>query len=275
MEWRNLYRGFFMGISDLIPGVSGRTVVFFRGVYDELVNALNGLFSQRWKEHLGFLLPLGLGLVAAFYLLGTVLEYLLKYYHEPIQYLFMGLIIGVIPYLSKQAEVKKNFRWTHVLFIIIIGTALAYVAITRPFDVTSIKSLTALGVVGLFLAGWAGGVAMLLPGINAPFIFLLLGVYSTAISAISNLNFPVIIVISAGIFVGAIASRKMINYVMTRFTHVTVAIIIGLIIGTIFFVYPGVPESGTPFVMSVIAFFTGLTLANVYSSSNKTFTFNH
>ena len=58
MQWRNLYRGFFMGISDLIPGVSGGTIAFILGIYDELLAAISGFFSRNWKKHIGFLLPL-------------------------------------------------------------------------------------------------------------------------------------------------------------------------------------------------------------------------
>ena len=58
MQWRNLYRGFFIGISDLIPGVSGGTIAFILGIYDELLASISGFFSREWKKHIGFLLPL-------------------------------------------------------------------------------------------------------------------------------------------------------------------------------------------------------------------------
>jgi putative membrane protein len=98
---------------------------------------------------------------------------------------------------------------------------------------------------------------------------LLLGVYSTAIGALSNLNLPIIAVIGAGVIVGFIVSSKVISYLLANFTYFTFAAIIGLIIGSVFVVYPGIPESGTPFVMSVIAFITGIIVANMFSSPNK------
>lgn len=269
MQWRNLYRGFFMGISDLIPGVSGGTIAFILGIYDELLASISGFFSRDWKKHIGFLLPLGIGIGATLLLFSRVIEFLLKNYHAPTQFFFMGLILGVLPFIAKQAGVKKNFKWTHFLFILLIGAALASTAFIKPLDTTPITTLTATNTVGLFFAGWAGSMAMLLPGISGSFILLLLGVYSTAIGALSNFNLPIIAVIGAGVIVGFIVSSRVISYLLTNFRYITFSAIIGLIIGSVFVVYPGIPESGTPFVMSVIAFFTGLIVANMFSSPNK------
>ncbi|KAA0965217.1 DUF368 domain-containing protein [Sporosarcina sp. ANT_H38] len=269
MQWRNLYRGFFMGISDLIPGVSGGTIAFILGIYDELLASISGIFSRNWKKHIGFLLPLGIGIGATLLLFSRVIEYLLKYHTAPTQYFFMGLVIGVLPFISRQADVKRNFTWKHFMIILLVGAALASLAFIKPQDTTVITSLTASNAIGLFFAGWAGSMAMLLPGISGSFILLILGVYSTAIGALSNFNLPIIAVIGAGVIVGFIVSSKAISYLLKYFTYITFAIIIGLIIGSLFVIYPGIPESGTPFVMSVIAFFTGLVVANMFSSPNK------
>ncbi|HJF31415.1 MAG TPA: DUF368 domain-containing protein [Sporosarcina psychrophila] len=269
MQWRNLYRGFFMGISDLIPGVSGGTIAFILGIYDELLTSISGFFSRNWKKHIGFLLPLGLGIGATLLLFSRVIEYLLENYPAPTQFFFMGLVIGVLPFITKQAGVKKNFNWKHFFLILLVGAALASLAFIKPHDTTVITTLTATNAIGLFFAGWAGSMAMLLPGISGSFILLILGVYSTAIGALSSLNLPIIAVIGAGVIVGFIVSSKAISYLLKHFTYITFAVIIGLIIGSVFVIYPGIPDSGTPFVMSVIAFFTGLIVANMFSSPNK------
>ena len=270
MQWRNLYRGFFIGISDLIPGVSGGTIAFILGIYDELLAAISGFFSRNWKKHIGFLLPLGIGIGATLLLFSRVIEYLLKNHPAPTQFFFMGLVIGVLPFITKQAGVKRHFTWKHFIVILLVGATLASLAFIKPQDTTVITSLTASNAIGLFFAGWAGSMAMLLPGISGSFILLILGVYSTAIGALSNLNLPIIAVIGAGVIVGFIVSSKAISYLLKHFTYITFAVIIGLIVGSVFVIYPGIPESGTPFVMSVIAFFTGLVVANMFSSPNKT-----
>ena len=269
MQWRNLYRGFFMGISDLIPGVSGGTIAFILGIYDELLASISGFFSRNWKKHIGFLLPLGIGIGATLLLFSRVIEYLLKNHPAPTQFFFMGLVIGVLPFITKQAGVKRNFTWKHFIVILLVGAALASLAFIKPQDTAVITSLTASNAIGLFFAGWAGSMAMLLPGISGSFILLILGVYSTAIGALSNFNLPIIAVIGAGVIVGFIVSSKAISYLLKHFMYITFAVIIGLIVGSLFVIYPGIPESGTPFVMSVIAFFTGIIVANMFSSPNK------
>jgi putative membrane protein len=269
MQWRNLYRGFFMGISDLIPGVSGGTIAFILGIYDDLLASISGFFSRNWKKHIGFLVPLGIGIGATLLLFSRVIEYLLDNYHAPTQFFFMGLVIGVLPIITKSAGVKRNFNWKHYLLILLVGTALASLAFIKPQDTTVITTLTATNAIGLFFAGWAGSMAMLLPGISGSFILLVLGVYSTAIGALSNLNLPIIAVIGAGVIVGFIVSSKAISYLLKHFTYITFAVIIGLIVGSLFVIYPGIPGSGTPFVMSIISFFTGISVANMFSSPTK------
>ena len=269
MQWRNLYRGFFMGISDLIPGVSGGTIAFILGIYDELLASISGFFSRNWKKHIGFLLPLAIGMGLTLLLFSRVIEYLLKNYHAQTQFFFLGLIIGVLPFIAKEANVKTNFNIGHFLLILVVGGALASLAFINPLDSTPITTLTTSNALGLFLAGWAGSMAMLLPGISGSFILLLLGVYSTAIGALSNLNFPIIAVIGAGVIVGFIVSSKVISYLLNHFKHATFAVIIGLIIGSVFVMYPGLPEDGTYLVMSLLTFFIGLLVASLFSSPEK------
>lgn len=269
MEWKNIYRGFLMGISDLIPGVSGGTIAFILGIYDRLLLAISGFFSREWKKHIGFLLPLGIGIGLTLLLFSRVIDFLLKGYPQPTQFFFLGLIIGVVPFISRQAGVRKNFKIGHFILLLIVGAALASTAFIKPAETGIITSLTPQNTIGLFLAGWAGSMAMLLPGVSGSFVLLLLGVYSTAINALSTFNIPVIIVIGAGVIVGFIVSSRAIHFLLDKFTHAMFAIIIGLILGSVFVIFPGIPESGTPFVMSVIALITGLIVANMFNTADS------
>ena len=269
MQWRNIYRGFFMGVSDLIPGVSGGTIAFILGIYDELLASISGFFSRDWKKYIGFLLPLGIGVGIALVSLSKVMEYLLENHHAPTQFFFMGLIIGVLPFIAKQADVKRNFGLKHIVLIVILGAALASTSLINPIDQSPITNLTVTNTVGLFFAGWAGSMAMLLPGISGSFILLLLGVYSTAIGALSNFNLPILAVIGTGVVVGFIVSSKVISYLLKHFTYVTFAAIIGLILGSLFVVYPGMPTGGFGIILSLVTFAAGFIVAILFSSPNK------
>src|SRR5690606_16079683 len=164
MEWKNIYRGILMGITDLIPGVSGGTVAFILGIYDRLLEAISGFFSRAWKKHIGFLFPLGLGMVTALLLLSRGIDYLLENHYEPTQFFFMGLIIGVIPFIMKEADVKRKFTIRHLILLIILGILLASLAFLKPDANTEpITELNFLTIVGLFFSGWLASMAMLLP----------------------------------------------------------------------------------------------------------------
>ena len=271
MEWKNIYRGILMGISDLIPGVSGGTIAFILGIYDRLLESISGFFSRDWKKYLGFLVPLGIGIVITLLLFSRVIEYLLEQHYEATQFFFMGLIIGVIPYIMKQAEVKKNFTARHLIILVVIGAALAVTAfIPTEEDLAPITSLTLPIFFLLFFSGWLASMAMLLPGISGSFILLLLGVYSTAINALSTLNIPVVLAIGAGVIVGFIVSSKAIQYLLEHFTYVTYAAIIGLILGSLFVVFPGFSADSTTLITSLVTFALGLAFTLLFSSPKKT-----
>ncbi|PWA07920.1 DUF368 domain-containing protein [Pueribacillus theae] len=270
MEWRNIYRGFLMGISDLIPGVSGGTVAFVLGIYDRLLKAISGFFSLRWKQHIGFLLPLGIGIGAALLSLSKVIDYLLAHHFEPTQFFFMGLIIGVLPFIMKEADVKNSFASSHYIVMIVFALLLASMAFIKPSESADpITTLSVLTVIGLFFSGWLASMAMLLPGISGSFLLLLLGVYSTAINALSTLNLPIIAVIGGGVIVGFIVSSRGIQYLLTHFTNMTYAIIIGLILGSIVVIFPGVP-TGSTMIISLIMLLLGLLVSSLFSMVSRT-----
>ncbi|WP_062353296.1 DUF368 domain-containing protein [Bacillus kwashiorkori] len=269
MEWKNLYRGFLMGISDLIPGVSGGTIAFILGIYDRLLAAISGFFSREWKKHLGFLIPLALGMGSAILLLSRLIKYLLEYYHEPTRFFFLGLVLGVIPFIMKQANIKRNFKVNHYLILAIAIIVLVIMAFMRSDKVLNLgESLSALEIAGLFFSGWLGSMAMLLPGISGSFILLLLGVYDVVINALSNLNITIIAIVGAGVAVGFIVSSKAIQYALKHFQHATYAAIIGLIIGSIFIIYPGFPENNM-LIISIISFIVGLFVSYYLGKVNK------
>lgn len=270
MEWKNIYRGILMGISDLIPGVSGGTIAFILGIYDRLLESISGFFSKEWKKQLGFLVPLGMGIVITLLLFSRFIEFLLSNHYEATQFFFMGLILGVLPYIMRQAEVKKNFTVRHLVILLVIGGALASMAFIQTNDnVAPITELSMSTFFLLFFSGWVASMAMLLPGISGSFILLLIGVYSTAINALSTLNLPIVMAIGAGVIIGFIVSSKAISYLLEHFTYVTYAAIIGLILGSLFVVFPGFAADTATLVTSLITFAAGLLFTLWFSSPKK------
>ncbi|WP_242143858.1 MULTISPECIES: DUF368 domain-containing protein [unclassified Bacillus cereus group] len=265
MEWRNIYRGFCMGVSDLIPGVSGGTIAVVLGIYEQLLAAISGFFSREWKKHLGFLIPLAIGVAAAFLTLSHVIKYLLANHYEPTQFFFLGLIVSILPMLMREADAKATFKGGHIVLLIIAAILVAITAFFKPDKAADpITTLTILNTIGLFFAGWMASMAMLLPGISGSFILLIIGVYPTAIHALTTLNLPLIAVIGAGVVVGFVVSSKGISYLLSNYKSATFAAIIGLVIGSIAVVFPGIPTGGISIVSSIITFILGFAIVSYF-----------
>ena len=258
-----------MGISDLIPGVSGGTIAFILGIYDRFLLAISGIFSRDWRRQLGFLLPLGLGMGFAILSFSRVIDYLLENHYEPTQFFFLGLIIGVLPFIAKQAEVKKNFKAKHVAIMILAGALLASMAFIQTNEEAMITSFTAGAYVKLFFSGWIASMAMLLPGISGSFVLLVIGVYSTVISALSDFNLPVIMTVGAGAAIGFILSSKAIAYLLREFPYMTFAVIMGLIGGSVFVVFPGLPKTTLGLALCVITFVSGVLVTKFFTKTEQ------
>lgn len=258
-----------MGISDLIPGVSGGTIAFILGIYDRFLLAISGIFSRDWRRHLGFLLPLALGMGFAILAFSRVIDYLLENHYEPTQFFFLGLIIGVFPFIAKQADVKSNFDVKHIGVLVLVGGLLASMAFIQTNEEAVISSFTAGTYVRLFFSGWLASMAMLLPGISGSFVLLLIGAYSTIISALSDLNLPVIMAVGAGAALGFILSSKAIAYLLRQFPHMTFAIIMGLIAGSVFVVFPGLPNSPLALILCIITFVCGLLVTKFFTATEQ------
>ncbi len=265
MEWKNIYRGMLMGISDLIPGVSGGTIAFILGIYDRLLLSISGFFSRDWRSHLGFLMPLAIGMGFTILTFSRLIDYLLEHHHEPTQFFFVGLIIGVLPFIIRQAEVKKHFTSKHIVVVVLVAIMMAALGFLKPNESIVISDLTLLSALGLFFSGWLASMAMLLPGISGSFILLLLGVYSTVIAALSDLNFAIIIIVGAGVVVGFIVSSKAISFLLRTYPHMTFAVIMGLIIGSLFVIVPGIPTGTGAILLCCITFVLGILVTKIFT----------
>ncbi|WP_117149222.1 MULTISPECIES: DUF368 domain-containing protein [Paraliobacillus] len=261
MEWRNIYRGMLMGASDVVPGVSGGTIAVVLGIYDQLIEAINGFFSKDWRKHLGFLIPLGIGIVTAIFLLAGTIEFLFEHHPGPTQFAFLGLIIGVIPYLLRKSEARYTFK-AHHFFLLIIGVGVvASMLFFRSDEVAPITDITLSTYVFLFMAGFIASAAMILPGISGSFLLLVIGAYSTIINAVSEIKLDIVAVVGLGIIMGILVMSKVIHYFLENYTTATFAVIIGLVIGSIFVIFPGWPTTFQGTIISIMTFALGLFVA--------------
>ncbi|MYL64832.1 DUF368 domain-containing protein [Bacillus hwajinpoensis] len=262
--WRNIYRGLLMGVSDLIPGVSGGTIAMVLGIYRRLISGINGLMSKNWKKELGFFIPLLLGVGLALLLVSQLMEKLLEHYPQPTFFFFIGLIIGVVPFLLRKVEYKKNFEPFHYGLLIVAAILIASTLFLKGDGSGEImKSLDMVDYIILFFSGWLASTAMILPGVSGSFVLLLLGSYQTVIHGLSSFNIPLLLTVGAGIIIGLSLTGKVIAHLLSKYTVSTYAVMIGLVIGSVVVLYPGFQSDVELAIASIATLLLGLGAAIV------------
>ena len=235
-------KGYAMGAANVIPGVSGGTIALLTGIFNELVEALNALMSfSSWKllfkgklkefwnaVHVTFLLWLAIGVAVSIFSLAKLMEYVFT--HHPVQTwaFFFGLIVVSAFFLLSDI---KGWKGADV-FWLVAGIALgAMICILSPSETTS----------DLWFIALCGAIAictMILPGISGSFILVLLGKYEYIMKAVSNLDWPVLLVFALGCAVGIVAFSKFLHWLMSRYGRQTLIVLIGFTIGALVKVWP-------------------------------------
>lgn len=270
IEWKNIIRGMMMGVTELVPGVSSGTLAFILGIYDRLIVAISEFFSKDWKKHLLFLAPLLIGMGISLKAFSTVVTYLMENYKQPTQFLFLGLIIGILPLLYRESDMKKSFNVKHYIIMIIAIIPVVLLEINRGPESDTILVMDNIGTfVYIFLSGWLASMAMILPGISGSLVLVILGTYVTATTALKDLNVPIIIVFGLGVLLGVILCSKIIKHLLYTYPKGTYATIIGLVLGSTYAVYPGISNSLWVNITSILSFLIGLFIVQFIGRKNK------
>lgn len=231
---KNLFLGVIIGSGAIIPGVSSGVICVILGIYEKLLDCVLNLFKD-YKDSIKLLFPIGLGIVIGMIIFGNVLKYLLYAYPIQISFLFIGLVLGSIPSLIKETEKKEKFKIKNFLFLIIafiIGIAMVVFE-----DYISINYSTEFSFIYLFFAGMVMSIGFIVPGVSSTVILTILGVYSTYLTSIAEVFFPVLIPIGIGLVVGSAICIKVIKYLLDNFYTQTYFSIIGFTMGSVFTLY--------------------------------------
>lgn len=268
-KWINILKGFAMGTSDLVPGVSGGTIALLLGIYNQFIASISGIFSRRFWPSFTFLIPIIIGMLLAMGSLSNLFNYLLSQHHIPTMFFFGGLIIGIVPYLLKISNYKTSFTTKHYMMVIAGIAILIVITLMNNSDKYAGETLTlSTGlIIKYFIAGMCASSAMLLPGISGSFMLLVFGVYGTvmlAISEVVKLNFaglPILLAVGFGVLAGFIISSKIIQYFLTHHKLMTFALIIGFVVGSLFAVFPGLPTNIVMWFVSLVVFIIGFIVS--------------
>ncbi|HDB3671276.1 TPA: DUF368 domain-containing protein [Staphylococcus aureus] len=268
-KWINILKGFAMGTSDLVPGVSGGTIALLLGIYNQFIASISGIFSRRFWPSFTFLIPIIIGMLLAMGSLSNLFNYLLSQHHIPTMFFFGGLIIGIVPYLLKISNYKTSFTTKHYMMVIAGIAILIVITLMNNGDKHAGETLTLSTslIIKNFIAGMCASSAMLLPGISGSFMLLVFGVYGTvmlAISEVVKLNFaglPILLAVGFGVLAGFIISSKIIQYFLTHHKLMTFALIIGFVVGSLFAVFPGLPTNIVMWFVSLVVFIIGFIVS--------------
>ncbi len=250
-----LFKGLAMGAADVVPGVSGGTIAFISGIYEELIETIHKLdlgffkiwkqqgFSNAWKEYnIGFLVALFGGVLISVLSLAKVITYLLAEQPIAVWSFFFGLVIASILFVGKQIT-SWNFK---VIIATILATAFSYyITIAEPLGSPD-------SIWFLFVAGFIAIIAMILPGISGAFILLLLGAYTGVLGILSGLvegattlNWEVfsgaflkLLVFAAGAIAGLKVFSGALNWLFKHHKNLILAILTGFMIGALNKIWP-------------------------------------
>lgn len=234
-------RGIAMGAADIVPGVSGGTIAFITGIYEELIESINRVNFKAikvlrkegvvacWKYINGsFFVFLFLGIGISLITLSKIVLYLLI--NEPVLLwsFFFGLILASIWFIGKSIQ-----KWNAAVIIaLMIGTAIA-------FYISTLQSVAHVEANWyIFLSGMIAICAMILPGISGSFILVLMGSYHIVLSALKEKDLMIIGLFAAGCVIGLLSFARVLKYLFNHFKEITIALLTGFMVGSLYKVWP-------------------------------------
>jgi putative membrane protein len=239
-------KGMAMGAVEFLPGISGGTIAFVVGIYQELLNTIKGAlpafkqlfgkksFKQRitdfWTALNGnFIVALILGVFIAIAATAGVVKYMLEHYTIPFYAFVFGLVLASVVLVY-----KKVAKWTWICYLLgLLGIGLSLLMPIQAHD-----SATIVPLPYLFFCACLASCAFILPGISGTFVMLLMGAYFTIVNAVNTLDIIYLAVFIAGCLTGLISFSNFLSWLLKKYYDFTVALMTGFIIGSLRIIYP-------------------------------------
>lgn len=242
----NILKGIVIGISNVIPGVSGGTMMVSMGIYDKLIFLLTH-FIKKMKEAIAMLIPLGIGMVLAIALFSKLFSDIL-FPKFPVQtnMFFIGLILGGLPLIYGKVKGNKLKMPSIIAFIVFFVLVVGLAVIGEGSGATADTSFSVINVIKLFGVGVVAAATMVIPGVSGSMMMMVLGYYNTIIDTISALidalkafdiaaildTFTILAPFGIGAVIGVVVIAKLVEYVLKNFPLITYWAIIGLVVAS-------------------------------------------
>lgn len=239
--WGVAARGIAMGAADVVPGVSGGTIAFITGIYQELLDSLSRIgphtigtlfregIAATWRQINGnFLLALFAGILVSIFSLAKLISVLLQDYPILVWGFFFGLILASVIPIARHIP---NWSWRCWLALALGGALAILISEMRPTEIAATPYT-------LFFSGALAICAMILPGISGSFILLMIGIYPQVINAVHQLQLSALFWFAAGAASGLLMFSRALSWLMHRFPSVTLSFLVGILLGSLKIVWP-------------------------------------
>ena len=274
----DILRGVVIGVANVIPGVSGGTMMVSMGIYDDIISSINNLFKN-FKKSILTLLPYGIGMVAGIVGFAFAIEWLFGKFPIPTALLFIGLIFGGVPIIWKKVKGKKDVV-SVLLFVLFFALVIVLELLGSRAGIERDLSLTFTGIIVSFLVGCIAAATMIIPGVSGSMIMMILGYYNSIIGAVTGIVTALkemdiksvvvqgcaLIPFILGIVVGLFGVAKLIRYLLDKHERRTYAAILGLIAAS---PYPVFVHSGVTSLTAGAVIFGIFTLAAGFIAALK------
>lgn len=237
-------KGFFMGIANVIPGVSGGTIAIILGIYEEFIGAISNLFKDL-KKNILFLLPIGIGMGLAIVTTSKVVGYSYDNFPLPTLLFFVGLVFGGIPMLlgkvknDKESKKISNYIIAALTFALVIFMA-SYKFIFSMNGEVNLASIDIGGYILLFIVGIIAAATMVIPGISGSLVLMILGYYYPIISTINGVlkgdvlhSLTVLGVFGVGVVIGILSISKLLEFLFKKYKTKTYFGVLGFVFASI------------------------------------------
>lgn len=257
----NILKGMVIGIANAIPGVSGGTMAVVLKIYDRLLGAIN-LNLKKLKENWKFLLTIGIGMGLGIFLTAVLLKWLFETYAVATNLFFVGIIIGSIPMILKETKSDGKIKPVNWIFAVLgLGLILGIAFVNADNISNEIQTtLTVPLFFFLLIVMFVAAVAMIIPGISGSFVALVLGGYQTVITAVGDLNIPILIPAAIGAALGILGGAKMISVLLEKHRQAVYMAILGLVAGSLYVIFPKNFSFNAEGIVGIFVLLVGIAL---------------
>jgi len=264
--FRRFLTGILIGAGWILPGVSGGVMAVSLGIYSKMINAV-GNFLRAKKQNFFYLLPIAIGGCIGIFLVSNLIEWLMSRWFNQVMYFFIGLVLGGVPALIREANTSSGFRKRY-LFTFVLGLSIVLLLFVSETTSITAEARTSIQPWHALLAGAFISVGTIIPGISTSFVLIIFGIYEPLLAALNDLNIGVLFYAGLGFAGMSLLSIKSIQLLFNRFPGYCLYCVLGFLIGSTCLAFP-LPTLGLGLISELVLFALGLLISLLMSRSGQ------